>query len=99
MVFRFLHCLSKNNNLMSIEMNGQNPESRMPERNENTSEERSQSRKSNRGFASMDPERRRQVASNGGRTAHQQGVAHKWSKEEASAAGRKGQELRRAKEQ
>lgn len=51
--------------------------------------------KSRRGFASMDPERRRQVASSGGRTAHQQGVAHKWSKEEASAAGRKGQQLRR----
>ena len=55
--------------------------------------------KSRRGFASMDPERRRQVARNGGRTAHQQGVAHKWSKEEASAAGKKSQDLRRSQQQ
>lgn len=54
--------------------------------------------KSRRGFASMDPERRRQVASSGGRTAHKQGVAHKWTREEASAAGRKGQALRRSGE-
>jgi len=43
-----------------------------------------------RGFAAMDPERQRQIASEGGRAAHRQGVAHEWSTEEARAAGRKG---------
>jgi uncharacterized protein len=45
---------------------------------------------SRRGFAAMDPERQRQIASQGGRAAHQQGVAHEWSKEEAREAGKKG---------
>lgn len=47
-------------------------------------------RTSNRGFASMDPERQRQIASQGGRAAHQKGTAHEFSSEEARAAGRKG---------
>lgn len=38
----------------------------------------------------MSPERQREIASQGGRAAHQQGVAHEWNKEEAKAAGRKG---------
>ena len=38
----------------------------------------------------MNPERQRQIASQGGRAAHQQGVAHEWNKEEARQAGRKG---------
>jgi general stress protein YciG len=45
---------------------------------------------SNRGFAAMSPERQRQIASEGGRAAHKQGVAHEWNKEEARNAGRKG---------
>lgn len=47
-------------------------------------------RSSNRGFASMDPQRQREIASEGGRAAHRQGVAHEWSSEEAREAGRKG---------
>jgi uncharacterized protein len=47
-------------------------------------------KKSNRGFASMSEERKREISSLGGRTAHAQGVAHKWTSEEARAAGRKG---------
>lgn len=43
-----------------------------------------------RGFAGMDPERQRQIASQGGRAAHQQGVAHEWNSSEAAAAGRLG---------
>lgn len=43
-----------------------------------------------RGFASMDPARQRQIASQGGRAAHQKGTAHEFSPEEARAAGRKG---------
>jgi uncharacterized protein len=46
--------------------------------------------KSRRGFAAMDPERQRQIASEGGRAAHRQGVAHEWTAEEAREAGRKG---------
>lgn len=45
---------------------------------------------SNRGFASMDPQKQREIASAGGRAAHKQGVAHEWSTEEAREAGRKG---------
>lgn len=44
----------------------------------------------NRGFASMSPTRQRKIASQGGKVAHQQGVAHEWTKEEAREAGRKG---------
>jgi uncharacterized protein len=43
-----------------------------------------------RGFATMSPERQKQIASQGGRTAHQLGTAHQWNREEARQAGRKG---------
>ncbi len=43
-----------------------------------------------RGFAAMSPERQRQIASEGGREAHRQGVAHEWNSAEAREAGRKG---------
>lgn len=46
--------------------------------------------RSARGFASMDPQKQREIASEGGRAAHKQGVAHEWSSEEAREAGRKG---------
>lgn len=44
----------------------------------------------NRGFAAMSPERQKAIASEGGRAAHKQGVAHEWSSDEAREAGRKG---------
>ncbi len=44
----------------------------------------------NRGFASLDESKRREVSSKGGRAAHAKGTAHMWNREEASAAGRKG---------
>lgn len=43
-----------------------------------------------RGFASMDRNKRREIASKGGRAAHKKGSAHEWTREEAQAAGRKG---------
>jgi general stress protein YciG len=43
----------------------------------------------------MDPERVRAIASAGGKAAHAKGVAHRWTSEEASAAGRKGGSSRR----
>src|SRR3954469_16870464 len=48
------------------------------------------SRKSNRGFASMDPLRQREIASEGGRAAHEKGTAHEFTSDEAREAGRKG---------
>ncbi len=42
-----------------------------------------------RGFAAMDPNRQREIASRGGRAAHASGNAHVFSPAEAAAAGRK----------
>jgi general stress protein YciG len=47
---------------------------------------------SKRGFASMNPERQKQIASQGGRAAHQKGTAHEFNSDEAREAGRKGGE-------
>ena len=41
----------------------------------------------NRGFASMDPARQREIASQGGKAAHQKGTAHEFTSEEARRAG------------
>lgn len=46
--------------------------------------------KSERGFAAMDPKRQREIASEGGKAAHQSGNAHEFTSEEAREAGRKG---------
>lgn len=46
--------------------------------------------KARRGFASMSPEKQREIASKGGRAAHAKGTAHEWSSGEARDAGRKG---------
>lgn len=43
-----------------------------------------------RGFASMHPERQKEIARKGGKAAHAKGTAHQWTPEEARAAGRKG---------
>ena len=43
-----------------------------------------------RGFASMDRTKQREIASKGGKAAHLKGTAHEWSSEEAREAGRKG---------
>ncbi len=45
------------------------------------------SKQSARGFASMDPQRQREIASEGGRAAHQKGTAHEFTSEEARKAG------------
>jgi uncharacterized protein len=52
-------------------------------------------RKERRGFASMTPEKQREIASKGGRAAHQKGTAHEWTSEEARTAGRKGGQVSR----
>ena len=43
-----------------------------------------------RGFASMDRTKQRDIASKGGKAAHQKGTAHEWTSGEAREAGRKG---------
>ena len=55
----------------------------------------SNERKERRGFASMSPERQREIASKGGRAAHAKGTAHEWTPEEARSAGRKGGQVSR----
>ena len=51
-----------------------------------------QPRTRNRGFASMDAHRQREIARKGGRAAHEKGKAHEFTSDEARAAGRKGGE-------
>lgn len=49
---------------------------------------------SRKGFASMDPDKQRKIASKGGRAAHRNGTAHEFTPEEAREAGRKGGKVR-----
>lgn len=49
-----------------------------------------QTRRSRRGFAAMDPDQQREIAAKGGRAAHMKGTAHQFTPEEAREAGRKG---------
>lgn len=58
-------------------------------RNQNDS-----SNTSNRGFASMDENKQREIASKGGKAAHEKGTAHEFDSEEAAEAGRKGGQAR-----
>ena len=43
----------------------------------------------------MSPERQREIASKGGRAAHEKGTAHEWTPDEARRAGRKGGQVSR----
>lgn len=43
-----------------------------------------------RGFASMDPQRQREIARAGGKAAHAKGTAHEFNPQEARVAGSKG---------
>ena len=52
--------------------------------------------KRKRGLALMDPERRREIASMGGRASQKRGTGHKWTEAEARVAGRKGALARHA---
>lgn len=51
--------------------------------------------KEHRGFAAMSSEKQREIASHGGRAAHEKGTAHKWTPLEAREAGRKGGQISR----
>jgi uncharacterized protein len=54
--------------------------------------------KSRRGFASMSPEKRKQVASLGGKAAHTKGTAHEFNSFEASEAAKIGHQRKTAHE-
>jgi len=57
----------------------------------------SPSGKSMRGFAAMDPAEQRRIASEGGRASHESGRGHRFTSEEARAAGRKGGQASRTR--
>ena len=61
-----------------------------PKRLNTLSSEEDHVAKEDRGFASMDRSKQRDIASKGGKAAHQKGTAHEWTSEEAREAGRKG---------
>jgi general stress protein YciG len=46
--------------------------------------------KKRRGFAAMDPDKVREIASKGGKAAHVAGTAHQFTSDEARVAGKKG---------
>jgi uncharacterized protein len=49
-----------------------------------------------RGFAVLSPEKKREIASMGGKAAHEHGRAHRFTSEEARAAGKKRHQMRLA---
>ena len=49
--------------------------------------------KEDRGFASMDRAKQREIASKGGKAAHEKGTAHEFTRDEAQRAGKKGGEV------
>lgn len=54
--------------------------------------EKKERRHDQRGFAAMDEGKQRQIASKGGKAAHEKGTAHEFTPEEARQAGKKGGE-------
>jgi general stress protein YciG len=70
---------------MASSNQGNNRGSRQGEAQGTTGNKQSATR--NRGFASMDPQRQREIASEGGRAAHAKGTAHEFTSEEARRAG------------
>lgn len=58
-------------------------------KNQNQGGNNNQGSGSERGFASMDADRQREIAAEGGRAAHASGNAHEFNSEEARAAGAK----------
>jgi len=69
---------------------GQGKQGNLGQGNQGTqSKQSNQGGSSERGFASMDPKRQREIASEGGQAAHQSGHAHEFTPEEAREAGKK----------
>ncbi|SEN07195.1 Stress-induced acidophilic repeat motif-containing protein [Chitinophaga rupis] len=83
---------SQEENWQNVNREHPQMEDSTPVENDNNNRDERKTGKALRGFAAMDMEKQRAIASMGGRAAHQQGVAHEFSSEEARAAGRKGGE-------
>lgn len=58
----------------------------------NTPMDNNNDKNDGRGFASMDSDKQREIASKGGKAAHEKGTAHEFDSNEAREAGRKGGE-------
>ncbi len=67
-----------------------NPATQAIGTNEPSETDAAEKPKKKRGFAVMDPNRVKEIASAGGKAAHRAGTAHRFSTEEAREAGRKG---------
>jgi general stress protein YciG len=78
---------------MNRDYNGRSEQQDLNDRQQQVSDSNSGTRRSNRGFAAMSPERQKQIASEGGRAAHRLGVAHEWNSDEARRAGKKGGQI------
>jgi hypothetical protein len=74
-------CNGDGNSLAGNNVNGPTPEQ--------AAKERKDREKQSRGFAGMDPAKQREIASQGGRAAHRSGNAHRFTSDEARAAGKK----------
>jgi uncharacterized protein len=77
--------------MANIEKNQRDSENQNDQRNQgNTENEKKRTGTSNRGFASMDEKRHREISAMGGRASHESGRGHEFDSEEARIAGRKG---------
>jgi general stress protein YciG len=56
--------------------------------NTNSKDDDKKNQGDGRGFASMDPEKQREIASKGGRMAHEKGTAHEFDSRSAREAGK-----------
>lgn len=63
----------------------------------NEEKQMAQTQGSNRGFAAMDQDKQREIASKGGKAAHEKGTAHEFSSQQAAEAGSKGGKAAHAK--
>ena len=64
----------------------------MPNKNQGGKGNSGEQGSSQRGFAGMDPEEQRRIASEGGKASHEKGTGHEWDSKEAREAGKKGGE-------
>jgi len=71
----------------------------MAQENENNTTDSTNKGSSRRGFASMDEDKQREIASKGGKAAHEKGTAHEFDSAEAAEAGRKGGQARQSNRQ
>lgn len=76
--------------MASNNQGGQGSGGRGGTQNDKQGKQRDDGDTSRRGFASMDEERQREIASEGGKAAHEKGTAHEFTSEEAREAGSKG---------